>query len=286
MIANDYHIELELGSQKKRKFGRVFQVVSKKDPQKKGILKTLKKNNTNIHLQERLRNEALFSFDHPSLPKVHEFEESENEILLLMDYKEGCTLDVFWNSLKRKERIENLKTVILGLVPALNELKMRGIVHCDIKPSNILIHSQNGSTLIHLIDFGLALDRSQQNQRSTLFPLGFAAPELILNQLDCVDHTTDLYALGITIWRTFTGSLPLTHPNPSIFTNLQLVHPLPQHTKIPTELWNILNKMCMKFPFKTAPNLMQQSEIISALSANNALRYQDIEEVIKELHKL
>jgi serine/threonine protein kinase len=285
-IAETYRIERELGMQQKRKFGRVFLVVQKSDLSKKFILKSLEKSTSNVHLQDRLRNEATFSFDHQQLPTVIQFEESETEILLLLEHKEGLTLDVFWKSVRKKERIKTLKAVLHGLLPAMETLKEQHMVHCDIKPSNILVFEQQGELEIHIIDFGLALNSKESETRKILFPLGFAAPELILNQLNCVDHTTDLYALGITIWRIFAGKLPLTHPNPSIFTNLQLVHPLPEHENIPNDLVKILNKMCLKHAFRTAPNLLPQQEVIATLMRTNSLRFQHLEEMIKEVEKL
>jgi eukaryotic-like serine/threonine-protein kinase len=285
-IAETYRIERELGMQQKRKFGRVFLVVLKSDSSQRFILKTLEKSTSNVHLQERLRNEATFSFDHPQLPSLIQFEESETEILLLLEYKEGLTLADFWKSVKKKERIKTLKAVLYGLLPALEILKEQHIVHCDIKPSNILVCEEQGELVIHLIDFGLALNSQENETRKILFPLGFAAPELLLNQLSCVDHTTDLFALGISIWRIFTGKLPLAHPNPSIFTNLQLVHPLPEHENIPNELVKILNKMCLKHAFRTAPNLLHQQEVIVALMQTNSLRFQHLKDVITEVEKL
>ena len=234
-IAETYRIERELGLQQKRKFGRVFLVVQKSDSSQRFILKTLEKSTSNVHLQERLRNEATFCFDHRQLPTVIQFEETETEILLILEHKEGLTLDVFWKSVRKKERIKTLKAILYGLLPALEILKEQHIVHCDVKPSNILVCEEQGELEIHLIDFGLALNSQESETRKILFPLGFAPPELLLNQLNCVELTTVLYPIGMTIWRIFAGKLPLAHPNPSIFTNLQLVHPLPEHENIPNE---------------------------------------------------
>ncbi len=285
-IAEEYRIKKELGSQKKRKFGRAFLVISIFNPQQKAILKTIGKTEHNTHLQDRLRNEKNYSFDFSQLPSVLGFEETENEIFLLLHFKEGVTLDEYWKTVRKNDRIKTLKTLLLSLNSTFELLKSKKIVHCDIKPSNILVNDHNGKIETHLIDFGLALNTEDHTEREILFPLGYAAPELILNRLECIDHTTDIFALGITIWRLFTGSLPLVHPNPSIYTNLQIVHPLPEHNAIPHELWKILAKMCHKHAFKTAPNLMSAREVSEVLKLNNTKRYEDLHSIMKDLSQL
>jgi hypothetical protein len=119
-----------------------------------------------------------------------------------------------------------------------------------------------------------------------LFPLGFAAPELILNKLEIADHRTDLFALGITLWYLFTERLPLSHPNPSIFTNLQLTHPLPDSDLLPNGLYPILRKMTQKHTFRTAPNLMTADDVMSGLMDGMVQRYQSLEEVIADLQAI
>jgi serine/threonine-protein kinase len=157
------------------------------------------------------------------------------------------------------------------------------VVHCDIKPSNILVKKTEDDFEIALIDFGLAVRTTEPENRKILFPLGFAAPELLLNELDLVDHRTDLFALGISCWNLFTGELPLTHPNPSIYTNLQLTHPLPDHSSLPKGLYPILKKMANKHVFRTAPNLMTAEERKMALKEGLLGRYATLSEVLIDL---
>ena len=137
-----------------------------------------------------------------------------------------------------------------------------------------------------LIDFGLAVKRTKTDVRKTLFPLGYAAPELLLNQLDIVDSRSDLFSLGIMIWRLFTGELPLKHPNPSIYTNIQLTHPLPDHVSLPKGLLEILQKMTYKFQFKLPPNKISAAEVKSSLVIGMNQRYQSFSEVSTDLNQL
>lgn len=285
-ISEKYHLLSPLGNQHRRKFGQVF-LVEEKTSHQQFVLKALKKTGTKEFILDQVRNEANFNFSFPGLPKVIEFSETAEELLLILEYQQGKTLDIYWGKIKKRERISELKKIVNALLPIFNYLKENQIVHADIKPSNILIEDINGELKVSLIDFGLALNVAQANtHRKILFPLGYAAPELILNRLVCVNHTTDLFALGIVFWKLFAGKLPLTHPNPSIFTNLQITYPIPENEEIPKELMRILQRMCYKTQFSTAPNLMPQEKVDLQLTDATTKRYQSIDEIKIEFDQL
>jgi serine/threonine protein kinase len=271
-----------LGSQVNRKFGTVF-LVRNILTGELGILKSIKKETNNLHLQERIRKEAEFSFDFSELPKTIEIVENGDEIFIVKTYFPGITLDEYWAKIKARKRLIILKEIIEKLVPIFNELIVQQVVHCDLKSSNIIINETPDGMTVALIDFGLALHLNEENNRSTLFPLGYAAPELLLNRLDLVDQRTDLFALGIIIWRLFDGKLPLTHPNPSIFTNLQLTYPLPDSSELPKGIYPLLSKMCSKHTFRTSPNLLPKTEVTAALLDAMNNRYADLTAFNKEI---
>ena len=274
-----YTIIKPLGLQSKRKFGSVF-LIQNKFTLEFAVLKSLVKNDTNHNLQERLLKEAEFFFDCPGLPKTIELHESETEITLIKSYSAGIPFDEYWYSLKSKKRIQFVHVFLPKIVELLKILQIQSIVHCDLKPSNIIINVENEEIDVSLIDFGMALKTTEINKRQTLFPLGYAAPELLLNQLDIIDHRTDQFSLGIIIWKLFTDKLPLTHPNPSIFTNLQLTHPLPDDVELPKGFYPILLKMCNKHQFKTAPNHISREERRVCLLEGINKRYESYDEML------
>ena len=284
-LSEKYRIVNVLGNQAVRKFGTVSLIEDTKTGQKK-VLKQLILNVQNQHIAQRLEREASFNFQSEGLPRITEFEKTDGEIMLIKEYIEGITLDVYWQTIPRKQRLDQLIKILKALSPLFHRLKEEQIVHCDIKPSNILIEKKDDSIICHLIDFGMAIRQEEDKDFKLLFPLGYAAPELILNRLELLDHTSDLYALGIAIWKLFTGTLPLTHPNPSIFTNLQLTYPLPDHSNLPKGLYPILQKMCDKHQFKTAPNRMKMEEVDSLLRKAQWNRYQNLQEIIDDLKKI
>lgn len=276
-----YRIIQRLGDQQRRKFSEVF-LVEDKESGEPGILKLLPKKTDNDLQQYRLKQEASFNFEHPQLPRTLYFYESETELFVVRSYSNGIPLGAYMNTIRQKEKVAALTTILQGLLPLFDELKKLQIVHLDIKPSNIIIQPEGDSLSISLIDFGMAIHLLKPEQRSTLFPLGYAAPELLLNRLHLVDQRTDLFALGIVLWQQLTGKLPLLHPNPSITTNLQLTHPLPDHDLIPKRLFPVLQRLCSKHPFAVPPNRLPEQETDAFLRKAMHERYADFSEFLHE----
>lgn len=281
----NYSILKRLGNQKKRKFGEVF-LLQNNRTQEFVVLKHVKKNENTLSIADRLKKEATFSFDQKGLPQTIDLIETDNEIFLLKPYINGITLDEYWKKIKPRSRFKIWKEIILGLRDLFNTLKEKRIVHCDIKPSNILIEENNNILQIHILDFGMAVRMSEIKKTKTLFPLGYAAPELILNHLSSIDHTTDLFSLGIVSWQLFNGTLPLSHANPSVFTNLQITHPLPNSSGLPKNLFPILSKMCHKHSFSVPPNQLYIHEVENLLKDACKERYQSLDEVIEAINSI
>ncbi len=270
------------GNQTKRKFAEV-RLMQHKISGKYVIFKIVKKNEHTTLQQERLRHEANFSFDENGLPKTIDFIEIDDCFILIKEHLPGIPLDQFWDSVSSRKHNALLLQLIEALIPIFTTLKTKKIVHCDIKPGNIIVHQLEGKISLGIIDFGMAIQLDKPEERKVLFPLGYAAPELVLNKLNLVDHRTDLYSLGIVIWRLFVGSIPLTHPNPSIMTNLQITHPLPDSSELPNGLINLLQKMCFKHVFRNSPNQLTDLQVTRFLTEGILGRYEILDEFHKDL---
>lgn len=280
-IADKYKIVKPLGNHQGRKFGSLF-LVADKATEVMSVMKVVAKDAQSSVASERLAAEAQFDFDHDGLPKIMDFYNGDNETILIRKYVDAEPILDRFEKIKKRDRHVFLCEALEKLGEILNHLHEQSIFHCDIKPSNILIDANNE---VHLIDFGLAIQQPLDTSRKLLFPLGYAAPELLLNHLSYVDHRTDYFALGVTLWRLHAGKLPLAHPNPSIFTNLQLTHPLPESDMVSRHMQKVLEKMCAKHSFKVPPNSMEHHEVEIKLKEGIDERYSNFDAFLKDFQE-
>ncbi|MNK02280.1 Serine/threonine-protein kinase PrkC [compost metagenome] len=281
--AEKYRILEQIGGNRKRKFAHIF-LTEDKISGVKSILKTLQKTEDNLVVQDRLRKEAGFSFIVDGLPETLDFFESESEIFLFKSFQPGITLNDYLEQFRSGEKAQKLFEVLELLEPILEHLHRNKIYHLDVKPGNLIVDSSKG-VRVSLIDFGLALNKNEPDLRKTLFPLGFAAPELLLNQLDLVDDRTDYFALGVTCWTCLQGRMPLIDPNPSITTNLQLTYPLPNLDSKYKVFSSVLQKMAAKHQFTVPPNKLSLEEQKIALVKGMNKRYESYPGFISDFGK-
>jgi hypothetical protein len=108
--------------------------------------------------------------------------------------------------------------VVAGLAEILAHLHQAGLVHADIKPSNVIIDSEGKP---HLLDFGIAcVELSRAKPGHFRGTLGHAAPEQL--QGEVLRCATDIYALGIVLYLLVTGRLPFEAEDPSALAYLPL----------------------------------------------------------------
>lgn len=150
-----------------------------------------------------LEGEILKNLDHPGLPRLIEVFMEKDSVCLAMNYIPGITVKEY---IKRHGRVSERQAVLWGiqLCSILCYLHGRNpaVIHCDIKPANLMI--SKGGTLT-LIDFGSAKLGKEGNKRQGT--RGYAPPE----QMDAsgqVDEQSDIYSLGVTLYHMATGNHP------------------------------------------------------------------------------
>ena len=104
-----------------------------------------------------------------------------------------------------------------GIAMALGKLHQRGLVHKDIKPTNILVNSATGE--VRLTGFGIASRLSRERQaieppEALTGTLAYMAPEQTGRMNRSIDSRSDLYALGVTFYQMLTGVLPFAAADP------------------------------------------------------------------------
>ncbi len=147
---------------------------------------------------------AAATLNHPNICTIHDIQEHDGQMFLVMEFVDGQTLQERKGSLSVKQSIEIGIQIADGLAAAHE----KGVVHRDVKPENIMIRKDG---IAQIMDFGLAKLRMGRETRltkqgSTVGTLGYMSPEQVQGQ--DVDHRSDIFSLGVVLYELFTGQMP------------------------------------------------------------------------------
>ena len=159
----------------------------------------------------RFLREARFAaaVDHPHVVSVFDAGEQEGRLYLAMQWVDGLDLGTL---LDREQRLAPERAVLIGvqLAQALQAVHDAGLVHRDVKPSNVLVRAIGGHDYAYLTDFGIAKAPAAQDSLTrtgwVIGTPGYLSPEQIRGQQP--GPRSDLYALGCTIFEALTGQRP------------------------------------------------------------------------------
>lgn len=278
-----YETIKQLSSEKSKRFGQVFQV-KETSTGNLFVLKTVEKSNS-IGYQQLL-NESKFSSNQEGLPKIIQTNETENQFSILKNYANGVGLTEYWSTVKKRHRLVRLKDIVNALEPLFSTLENDKILHCDIKPENILVFENQGKIECSIIDFGLAFCTNEIPERKTLFQLAYSAPELVLNRLHCANYGTDVFSFCLIVYKLFSGRLPFSNNNPALQTQLQITYPIEKPFRFKKKLWGIIAKGLVKHQFRKSPNKYRHDELDQFLIENAKKRYSNFKEFAREINTL
>lgn len=211
---------------------------------------------------------ALAKLTHPNIVKVLDYGEFEGEPFLVMPYLPGGTLKqlLTGKSLPWQQSVN----LLIPISRALSYAHKQGMIHRDVKPSNILI-TQSGEPMV--TDYGIAkiLDEEiTQDLTGTSTAIGtpeYMSPEQVTSKT--VDHRTDIYSLGVVLYEMVTGRKPFKADTPVGVLFKHASEPLPS-------------------PKKFAPNLPDAVEkvILKAMAKQRDERYQSMDDFTNDLISL
>jgi predicted Ser/Thr protein kinase len=148
------------------------------------------------------------SLDHPNVVPVYEAGEADGLLYIAMRYVPGTDL----KALLRTEGVldpERALTLVGQVATALDAAHERGLVHRDVKPSNVLLTGRPGKEHCYLADFGLsttASDRSIADARQIVGTIDYVAPEQIRGAE--LDGRADVYSLACLLYECLVGEVP------------------------------------------------------------------------------
>jgi predicted ATPase/signal transduction histidine kinase len=195
--------------------------------------------------------------------RAHAFEQVRDRPILLLEEVEGEPLSELTG---QPFEVGRALEVVLSVASTLAAIHRHGVIHKDIKPSNIIL-TPAGET--RLIDFGTATLQLVEHVDATHTPLiegtlAYMSPEQTGRMNRTLDYRTDLYSLGIMLYELLTGSRPF-HGRDALewFHAHMALAPRPPHARVPG-IPSVLSAIVLKLLAKVAEERYQSAEGLCA----------------------
>ena len=203
---------------------------------------------SNKQIRERFKNEArlMASLEHPNITRVLDYEESDSHLAIAMELLPGEDLSA---RIRRQGKLseDEIVRIFEQVLQGFEYAHSKGVVHRDIKPSNIFL-LPNGQ--VKILDFGIAkLFDNGGEMTQTGTQLGtpvYMSPEQV-NAEKNIDHRSDIYSLGVTLFYALSGKAPYDSTTSSQFAIFKKIveEPLPS-LEGPRWLVAMVHKACQK----------------------------------------
>lgn len=207
--------------------------------------------------------ELLKQVRHPRIVEVIEASVINGVTFYVMEFVSGISLE---KKLKEKDfPIQNVPSIALKILDALNAIHTVGIIHRDLKPGNIMITEEGD---IKLTDFGIARPENSQltHHNEIVGSVCYIPPEIWIGEEPTAQ--VDLYSLGVVLYELATGSVPFDGSSPGdlMRKHLQVLpeDPSKLNPALPFYLGKIIMKLLAKKRGDRPASALDVSEMIKA----------------------
>jgi serine/threonine protein kinase len=224
--------------------------------------------------------EAVGRVDHPNIVRAHDAGEADGQFFLVMEFVEGVTL----SSLVRDVgplAVADACDIVRQAAVGLQHAHEHGLVHRDVKPSNLMLTTTG---VVKVLDLGLARlqveacsDGDATASGQIMGSPDYMAPEQGSNPRDA-DARADVYALGCTLYFFLAGRPPFGDQRHSTFLGKVMAHanedvaPIDQiRPDLPGSLVAVLNRMLAKIPANRFPTAAEVAESLTPFCAGSDL---------------
>jgi serine/threonine protein kinase len=207
---------------------------------------------------------ACAKLNHTNIIHIYTFDEWEGETYLVMELADQGSLDTRIEKLRLLPELQVLD-VGIKIAQALDTALKHDMLHCDIKPGNILFNAEHEPKLV---DFGLArkTDAEIETAEFTRGTPYYVAPEKIKREPET--FLSDMYSLGATLYHAITGHVPFDAPTPDEVVQAHVYTPLTPPNQVVPEISqatsDALSRALAKNP---GDRFLSYDEFIMALEA-------------------
>lgn len=223
--------------------------------------------------------EVVRQLSHPNIVEVYDSGQNDDIVYLIMQCVTGGTLR------KRAQGplpVTEAVDFVIQMAQALRHAHRKGIVHRDVKPSNMLLEAE-GSTHVLLTDFGIAKIQGARGVTKSGMTVGtpeYMSPEQAEGK--DVDQRADIYALGCVLYELLAGRPPF-HGSTPVSVLFQHVNSRPAYIRgfnpqVPHELWRVLMMALAKRPDERYPT----AESLAGALAPFASEGMSLEDIAKK----
>jgi serine/threonine protein kinase len=199
-------------------FGLVFVAEQERPIRRKVALKIIKPgmDTPDVIARFEAERQALALMDHPNIARVLDAGTTQSgRPYFVMELVRGIPITEYCDQaqLTPRERLE----LFVPVCNAIQHAHLKGIIHRDVKPSNVLVTMHDARPVVKVIDFGVAKALHQQLTDRTIYtrfaqmigtPLYMSPEQAQMSGLD-IDTRSDIYSLGVLFYELLTGSTPL-----------------------------------------------------------------------------
>jgi serine/threonine protein kinase len=211
---------------------------------------------------------ACAKLNHTNIIHIYTFDESEGQRYLVMELADQGSLDT---RIEKLHQLEELQVLDIGIkiASALDMALKHDLLHCDIKPGNILFNTDHEPKLV---DFGLArkTDAEQEGAEFTRGTPYYVAPEKIKREPET--FLSDMYSLGATLYHAITGYVPFDAPTVEEVVMAQVHTPLrPPIEVVPEISQPTSDALCRALAKNPGDRFLSYDEFIMAFEAARSL---------------
>ncbi|XP_062588155.1 serine/threonine-protein kinase D3-like isoform X1 [Saccostrea cucullata] len=159
--------------------------------------------------EAQLKNEVsiLQNLHHPGVVNLEKMFETPERIFVVMEKQKGDMLEMILSSPRGRLSERVTKFLISQILMALKHLHSKHIVHCDLKPENVLLSSETAFPQVKLCDFGFARIIGEKSfRRSVVGTPAYLAPEVLKSK--GYNRSLDMWSVGVVIYVSLSGTFP------------------------------------------------------------------------------